>query len=119
MPAGTAGAGAVSPGAVGRSVVSAMVLLLVRRPWSVIAPAEVGGDVAEHGAPGGVAGGEAAGADLARGVEIDLVLEDLLDDDGHLVPAAHIDQRPGAGVEHDHALLDQGGQLEAPAHLVD
>src|SRR5437870_10135964 len=55
-------------------------------------------------------------------VEVDLVLQDFLNHDRQLVglvAAAHVHQRPAAGVEHDHALLDQRGQLEAAAHLVD
>src|SRR5262245_57656826 len=88
---------------------------------SIVAAADVGGDVAEHGPAGGVAGKQGARLDLARGVEVDLVLEDLADDDRHLVlvVAAYLDQRPGPRVQHDHALLDQRRELEAPPDLVD
>src|SRR5262245_19784705 len=52
---------------------------------SIVPRPQAAGDVAEHGAAGGVLGRQAARLDVAGVVQVDLVLEDLLDHDGHLV----------------------------------
>ena len=54
--------------------------------------------------------------DISR---IDFVLHDLLDDNRHLVHPPSVDQRTRPLVQRDHPLLDQGGQLEPAADLVD
>ena len=58
------------------------------------------------------------GLELARQVEVDLFLDDLLDHDRHPVDAAHVDQGACALVQGDHPLLDQRGELEAPPTLL-
>jgi hypothetical protein len=56
---------------------------------------------------------------LTRGVEVNLVLQDFLDDDFHLVVALEIHQRPGAGVDRGQPLLNQRRQLKPAADFVD
>src|SRR5437764_10317467 len=51
-------------------------------------------------------------------VDGDLVLEDFLDDHFQVGQVAALDQRAGAFHQLEHALLDQGGQLETAADLV-
>src|SRR5207253_3557886 len=77
------------------------------------------GDVAEHGPPGQIALARSVSQELAGHVQVDLVLQDLLDHDGHVVATAHVHERPGPLIQGDHPLLNQGGELETPAHLVD
>src|SRR5262249_35383961 len=116
--AGSSAAGAVGTGA-GRFVRSGMFavpcpLSLVpprrqgtRDKWLIVPGADVGGDVAEVRAAGGVAGGQAARLHRAGVVQVNLVLQNLLDDDRHLVAVAYFYERTGALVQHHHALLDQ------------
>src|SRR5262245_11652625 len=84
-----------------------------------VAAAEVGGDVAKHGTASGVTVAHAADLDLTRRIQIDFVLQDFLNDDRHFIAATHLDERPSAGVQRYHALLDQRRKLEAATHLVD
>ena len=68
-----------------------------------------------------VPAGRPAGADHLHfhlGIQENLVLQDFLDHDFHLVVGVHVDQRPGAAVDGHHALLDQCRQLETAADLV-
>src|SRR5262245_24443354 len=58
-------------------------------------------------------------ANLLCGVEVNLVLGDLLNHDRHLVLRALIDQRPAARVELNQPLLNQRAELEPSADLVD
>jgi hypothetical protein len=61
----------------------------------------------------------AGNLDLVRGVEKDLVLQDFLEHDFHLVIRDWLDQRTASGVELDQAFLNQRGELKAAANFVD
>src|SRR5262245_28844622 len=76
-------------------------------------------NIGHHGAAGGFIGAGAACLHQAAGIQEDLVLQNLLNDDGQLIAALDIDERPGACVQSDHALLNQRRELETPTHLVD
>ena len=54
-----------------------------------------------------------------RGIKEDFVLLDLLDHDLHLVVAVDVDKRTAAGVEGDKPLLNERGEFEPAANLVD
>jgi hypothetical protein len=86
---------------------------------SLIVAAPKVGDVAEHGPPGQIARARSVRLELAGHVQVDLVLQDLLDHDGHVVATAYVHKRPGPPNQGDHPLLNQGGELETTAHLVD
>src|SRR5262249_55454541 len=77
------------------------------------------GDVAKHGPPGQIARARSVRLELAGHVQVDLVLQDLLDHGGHVVPTAYAHKRPGPPIQGNHPLLNQGGELETPAYLVD
>jgi len=64
-------------------------------------------------------GGLAGDAKIHRGVEEDFVLLDLLNHDLHFVIAVDVNERPAAGVEGDETLLNEGGEFEPAANLVD
>ena len=55
---------------------------------------------------------------LARGIQVDLVLHDFLENDGHLVVRVQVHQRPAAGVQLHEPFLNQGREFEPPANLV-
>src|SRR5262245_12538837 len=57
-------------------------------------------------------------AEVVFQVQVNLVLQDLLQDDGQLVAVADFYERTGAGVQRDHPLLDECGQFEPPADLI-
>src|SRR6516225_63194 len=84
----------------------------------IIATAARIGDIRKHGAAGGVAGAGAASLHLPGIVQKDLILQDFLNDDGHLVAALDLDQGTGSRVQGHHALLNQRRELETPSHLV-
>src|SRR6516225_1201969 len=87
------------------------------KPLIVAAPKV--GDVAEHDPPGQIARARSGRLELAGYVQVDLVLQDLPDHGGHPVPTAYAHKRPGPPIQGDHPLLNQGGELETPAYLVD
>ena len=62
---------------------------------------------------------EVGHANFVRSVQVDLVLDDFLQHDLHLVLRAGIHERPAAGVQLNEPLLDEGRQLKAAADLVD
>src|SRR5947209_7759321 len=125
----TSGCSAVTGGASGVvgaggcvSMVSSVpkqVFLAPRAGEGLIVAAAGVGNVGQHGPAGGLAQGRVPALVGALRLQVNFVLEDLLDDDGQLVAALDLDQRPGPGVQRHHALLDQRGQLEPAAHLVD
>src|SRR5437879_2959881 len=74
-----------------RSDTSALPKWVGAMPLIVAAPKV--GDVAEHGPPGQIARARSVRLELAGHVQIDLVLQDLLDRNRHVVPTAYVHKR--------------------------
>src|SRR5262249_14199818 len=60
----------------------------------------------EHGCTAGYVDGSLTYLYVAGDVEVDLILENFLHDDGHLIGHGQVHQRLGAGHQRRHASLD-------------
>src|SRR5690348_14586592 len=75
---------------------------------SIVAAARIG-DIGEHGPAGGIPGTGTTRLHLAGSIQENLVLQNFLDDNGHVVVATHFHQGPGPRIQGHHTFLNQGG----------